>query len=312
MEGQLAPVLSFTFSKRFSWVLYPRQFFTIYAPSAPVYLQLLWSPFQSHLPTMSNILGDDPWGSGWGNSPVQSSTFLTSSQLLNQASLDAPKNPELVLVPESYQKVLDQFGEQLTSVNELEQLVMDKLVSAGIFTEYQKSRLIDVLYEQNLLPPSHYMVDILGLIALEVEAPGTGDYVTLNFRRSHLPQLPQNVIDILLLSSEPNTDPLTESLAAASLEDDPVLTDHSSIQKQQDKQEPTIDTSGVRKYMEKLRGEFKPLYTSKESISIREVPEKEGLLFKHTNYAITYNMNLGMNQQSGQKKVVRRYSDFVW
>ena len=235
---------------------------------------------------MSNILGDDPWGSsGWGDSPVQGSAFLTSSQLLNRTSLDAPKDSDEVLVPESYQNILDHFGEQLSSVNELEQLVMDKLVSAGTFTEYQKSRLIDVLYEHNMLPPAQYMVDILGLIALEVDAPGTGDYVTLKFRRSHLPELPQNVIDILLLSREPISDPLTESLAAASLEDDPVLTDHSSIQKQQDKQ---------------------------ESISIREVPEKEGLLFKHTNYAITYNMNLGMHQQSGQKKVVRRYSDFVW
>lgn len=271
---------------------------------------------------MSNILGDDPWGSGWAESPANSLTMLTLSQLLSQNATESSHNDDFGDVPDSYQRVIDHCGDQLGSVTGFEQLVMNRLVAGGVFTEYQKSRLVDVLYEHNMLPPARHIGDILGLVALEIEAPGTGDYVTLRFRRQHLPDIPQYVVDQLLLESDdsdthhdrrdPVSDPLSESLAQSTLDADPVLTDHSSIQKQQSEQEPTIDTSGVRKYLDAIRAEFHPLYTSKESISIREVPEKEGLLFKHTNYAITYNMNLGTHQQAGQKKVIRRYSDFVW
>lgn len=240
------------------------------------------------------------------------SSMLTLSQLLGQNVPESQKNTELAVIPSSFEAITDRYGDQLTSVNELEALVLDKLVAADTLTNYQKLRIVDVLYEHNLLPPAQYLVDILGLIALEIEAPGTGDYVTLQFRRKRLPDLPSSAVDIILRSEAPISDPLSESLAAANLEDDPVLTDHSSLQKQQDQQEPTIDTSGVRKYVDTVRSNFKPLYSSKDTIGIREVPEKEGLLFKHINYAITYNMNLGVHQQQGQKKVVRRYSDFVW
>lgn len=53
-------------------------------------------------------------------------------------------------------------------------------------------------------------------------------------------------------------------------------------------------------------------------IFISELPEKEGLLFKHTNYLIEHHVPLELdstNSESsvpGERKVIRRYSDFVW
>lgn len=38
-------------------------------------------------------------------------------------------------------------------------------------------------------------------------------------------------------------------------------------------------------------------------VKIKEVPEKEGLLFKHINYIITHNLVLGKGGLSGHKKL---------
>lgn len=65
-------------------------------------------------------------------------------------------------------------------------------------------------------------------------------------------------------------------------------------------------------------------------VRVREIPEKEGLVFKHTNYLISHTLKLGSeyllpddktkiyrdNKSKGQNndgtKVIRRYSDFAW
>lgn len=54
-------------------------------------------------------------------------------------------------------------------------------------------------------------------------------------------------------------------------------------------------------------------------IKVKEIPEKEGLVFKHINYLITHTIIFGnstqsndINTQSKETKVIRRYSDFVW
>lgn len=44
-------------------------------------------------------------------------------------------------------------------------------------------------------------------------------------------------------------------------------------------------------------------------VKVTEIPEKEGLFMKHVNYLIKHDYNFGVNTI---KKVVRRYSDFIW
>lgn len=55
-------------------------------------------------------------------------------------------------------------------------------------------------------------------------------------------------------------------------------------------------------------------------VKVREIPEKEGLVFKHINYLISHSIkfseeNTGTSKAddgSNETKVVRRYSDFSW
>lgn len=71
---------------------------------------------------------------------------------------------------------------------------------------------------------------------------------------------------------------------------------------------------------------FKPLSNknSKDGIeiSVKEIPEKEGLVFKHINYLVSHTIDFGNEytipkdksgkQQGNELKVIRRYSDFTW
>lgn len=59
-----------------------------------------------------------------------------------------------------------------------------------------------------------------------------------------------------------------------------------------------------------IRKTFNPL--SRDIITISEIPEKEGLLFKHTNYLVAHLVPLPDTDATNDRKVVRRYSDFVW
>ena len=62
-------------------------------------------------------------------------------------------------------------------------------------------------------------------------------------------------------------------------------------------------------------------------VRVREIPEKEGLVFKHINYLISHtikyseeyvqndsnnNNNNNSSSNNGETKVIRRYSDFAW
>ena len=290
---------------------------------------------------------DDPWENGWATGTDESkntqgflgfnSTYLTSSQLLNsnthQSSSDSVKK-EVTNVPSSYREVYSKNGQKVPTAHELETVVFDRLVTGEYLTSYQKSRILDIIYDHNLLPPSDEtnFYQILGLIALELSVPGTGDYVTLQFKLANLPELPKQAVDDLC-STRTIVDPLGVLLENATLEDDkpqsnwskpdPLLTDHSDtfLQQQPDvKHSPQkkihnqvpIDSNSINKYIDDIREKFKPLLQSVDSIKIKEIPEKEGLLFKHVNYIITHDLKLGMNSTAGTKKVIRRYSDFVW
>lgn len=59
-----------------------------------------------------------------------------------------------------------------------------------------------------------------------------------------------------------------------------------------------------------IRSSYKAL--SNDIITVEEIPEKEGILFKHTNYAIQHLVPLPDSDSTNSRKVVRRYSDFVW
>jgi len=59
-----------------------------------------------------------------------------------------------------------------------------------------------------------------------------------------------------------------------------------------------------------IRKTFNPL--ARDIITIQEIPEKEGLLFKHTNYLVAHLVPLPDTDATNDRKVVRRYSDFVW
>lgn len=295
----------------------------------------------------------DPWENGWAsndNDNIRSipgfdsgSTYLTSSQLLSHDDKGDINNSGET--PESYKKVYSALSEDISTITDLERLVFDKLVDAGYFTSYQRSKILDTLYDHAILPPSEIVnfERTLGLIALELDAAGTGEYVTLQMRLNNLPDLSDKVVDLLINKDDKSetkdiVDPLGAQLANTGLSEndgnewhadtsehktggqtsilsDPILADHTSVQKSHldggGEQQPA-DHSHIAKYINNIRDTFTPLVDSKETIKIKEVPEKEGLVFKHTNYIISHDLNLGMHGPAGTKKVIRRYSDFVW
>lgn len=64
-------------------------------------------------------------------------------------------------------------------------------------------------------------------------------------------------------------------------------------------------------YISTVKVAFNPL--GKDIVEISELPEREGvLLFKHTNYLVQHLVELPDSEQSTDRKVVRRYSDFFW
>jgi len=72
--------------------------------------------------------------------------------------------------------------------------------------------------------------------------------------------------------------------------------------------------------------EFNPLSphnnSSNHMVTVKEIPEKQGLLFKHINYLVTHNIKFSgeylkhaeqsTQNKKGEFKVIRRYSDFSW
>lgn len=331
--------------------------------------------FLSIHPIMNSSIfasSEDPWENGWaapeddsrakntGDSLLYSnpdSSYLTSSQLLNSEPTTSDS-----AIPESYKRVYGELGSKIETVDDLKQTIFDKLIKSDILTNYQITRIIDILYDYNLLPPSieSNFYQILGLIALEIDLAGTGDYVTLQFKlNTRLPDIADSIIELLISNDNTDSevpqvdaeanfiDPLTSQLNETSINDneeenewssqpisntnsvgatnketsilsDPILTDHSSIQQKQTKNEfessnpEPIEYNEITKYIDEIRDRFKPLVNTPNTVRIKEVPEKEGLLFKHINYIITHDLKLGLHGPAGTKKVIRRYSDFVW
>ncbi|KAM3164627.1 Sorting nexin MVP1 [Lachancea thermotolerans] len=59
-----------------------------------------------------------------------------------------------------------------------------------------------------------------------------------------------------------------------------------------------------------IRKAYNPL--APDIITVEEIPEREGLLFKHTNYLVKHLVELPDTEPSSDRSVIRRYSDFVW
>ncbi|WEJ92769.1 Sorting nexin mvp1 [Yamadazyma tenuis] len=294
----------------------------------------------------SNIYGsEDPWANGWTNdeTPDHGSTttpfnsvYLTPSQILTNGDDSEEESDgtndfkfDEAKIPASYKQLYTELKDQLVSGNDFERLILDKLVAHHNFSGYQRTRIVNTIFDQNLANfthPSNFFQS-LGMVALELDLAGTGDYVTLQFKIADLPDIPKDIMHFLVEtdSSEAKTfiDPLTSQLAESGIDDDtawgpgqlkePLLAETVSPNQSTNTpiEEPAAFTE-LKKYINDYRDMFRPLYDGKQIIFIKEVPEKEGLIFKHINYAITHQINLGMNSPAGLKKVLRRYSDFVW
>lgn len=296
--------------------------------------------------------------------PPGAASYLTSSQLLSRAShTDTTTNSSIITnVPESYKDIHTHLIDKLKTINDLEIHIFNKLITMNYLTNYQKSRILDLAYDNNLMPiliaTNFYMV--LGLIALEIDVPGSADYVSLQFRLNSLPDLPKKFVSSIIDEDEQGDEDATgyhPLLANRTEEDDywkrkddgeerhdPILKDHSTsrliepldsgsdvkggagtaatggvgagglVLAENVVSEDTVDTLFIEKYVDEIRDRFKPLIEDNaDAVKIKEVPEKEGILFKHINYIISHNLQLGRGTSShGQKKAVRRYSDFVW
>ncbi|QLL35065.1 hypothetical protein HG536_0H04410 [Torulaspora globosa] len=63
-------------------------------------------------------------------------------------------------------------------------------------------------------------------------------------------------------------------------------------------------------WLKTVRGTYKPL--GPDIVVIEQLPDKEGLLFKHTNYLVRHLVALPHAESNNDRSVIRRYSDFVW
>lgn len=344
-----------------------------------------WSTWTNDINDPDRVKSTSPILSTPLNAPPNTSTYLTSSQLLQRtAHADTNTNTSLITnIPESYKDIHAHLIDQLKTVNDLEIHIFQPLITRNHLTNYQKSRILDLAYDNNLMPISiannFYLV--LGLIALEIDVPGSADYVTLQFRLNSLPDLPRNFVasivndeddeeggrgsgggggrggrgggngdggDVsgyhpLLANRTEDNERIHDWNVKDEDNEDPILTDHSTsrliepdgsdgdvkdvsggggssgragglVLPENVVSEDTVDERYIEKYVNDIRDKFKPLIEDRlELVTIKEMPEKEGILFKHINYIVTHNLHLGRGTSShGQKKVVRRYSDFVW
>lgn len=286
---------------------------------------------------------EDPWENGWAaedsraaTSPFASTQLKASAlSLSGQIEEEDENDSSFVLneakIPLSYKTLYNRLRPRMKTGSDFEEVVLNKLVENHLFLGFQRTKIINTIYDHNLsdVEKSTMFYQCIGLVALELDIEGTGDYVTLQFKVNDLPPIDSDVVQLLVEDKpEPEIiDPLTSQLAnsgisndnewhereantSSKLESDPVLTDHSGISNSSG--QTPAGFKDLNNYINEYRSQFKPLFDGNDVINVKEVPEKEGLLFKHINYAISHQINLGMNSAAGPKKVIRRYSDFVW
>ncbi|CCF55955.1 hypothetical protein KAFR_0A05200 [Kazachstania africana CBS 2517] len=77
-----------------------------------------------------------------------------------------------------------------------------------------------------------------------------------------------------------------------------------------DTADPSTTKTEYNTWIKNIRESYKPL--SPDIITIEEIPEREGLLFKHINYNVSLLTKLPNVESPKDGAVIRRYSDFVW
>lgn len=165
---------------------------------------------------------------------------------------------------------------------------------------------------------------ILGLIGLEQRKLGAGNFQNLQSNLTHLPDVVLERSDEgANLSSQPaaavaaatgsiwsDNPTITSLLSPSSVKKSPLGSDSDAkSQKSKLGQNTTINLSTSDNDAH-LRNTFNP--NSNGIISIVEIPEKEGIVFKHINYLVSHNVSLNDMDPPNGRKVIRRYSDFVW
>lgn len=73
---------------------------------------------------------------------------------------------------------------------------------------------------------------------------------------------------------------------------------------------PTYSFTGFEEWANKKKKTYNPL--ASDIVIVEEILEREGIIFKHTNYSVKHTVELPNTYPSNDRTVIRRYSDFVW
>ncbi|CAD6638920.1 XXYS1_4_G0024920.mRNA.1.CDS.1 [Saccharomyces cerevisiae] len=141
----------------------------------------------------------------------------------------------------------------------------------------------------------------------------SGEFNTLNFSTP----LDTNEEDTGFL---PTNDVLEESiwddsrnpLSATGMSQTPNIAANETVIDKNDARDQNIEESeaDLLDWTNNVRKTYRPL--DADIIIIEEIPEREGLLFKHANYLVKHLIALPSTSPSEERTVVRRYSDFLW
>lgn len=107
------------------------------------------------------------------------------------------------------------------------------------------------------------------------------------------------------------SDPLSSSLNIFNDDERNIGSSSSAFNNEHSNPTESASTNeDLSEWIKETRKLYNPLVA--DIVSIEEIPEREGLLFKHINYKLTLSADLPNTETSESKNVVRRYSDFDW
>ncbi|GMM39064.1 Mvp1 protein [Saccharomycopsis crataegensis] len=269
----------------------------------------------------------DPWSDSSTPIPKVSS----SVSVLPQPSLASPSqhinNIDDDNTNDYLQELIDQ-NEELSAITKsiknisvppiYQELYNDNIRSDGmvdflaIESVFEKAGLNQISIENilNLITMNQQVdfttVDItlwnvmIGLTALEQQKLGAGNFQNLE---AHIYNLP----DLVLEKPGSSSNPITGSVSGSVWSENPTILNDPGASQQSTgaKLRKTLMVDG-----QNIRREFNP--NTNDVIDVSEIAEKEGLVFKHINYLVSHSIDLSASHPADAKKVVRRYSDFVW
>lgn len=101
----------------------------------------------------------------------------------------------------------------------------------------------------------------------------------------------------------PTSEPLASPMNILSDDNNDKLNNQTSIG-------DDMHNEDLNDWIKSTRKLYNPL--SLDIVTTEEIPEREGLLFKHINYKLVHLVELPNTDPSDDKSVIRRYSDFSW